>query len=42
MQMMVLPNSGGLPPVAPMLFTSQLTLSFTITVAVDNGSWCFF
>jgi len=31
MQMMVLTSSGGFPPVAPMLFTSQLTLSFLMT-----------
>jgi len=28
MQMLVLPSSGGFAPVAPMLFTSQLTLAF--------------
>jgi hypothetical protein len=31
MQMVVLPSSGGFAPVAPMLFTSQLTLSFLVT-----------
>jgi hypothetical protein len=31
MQMVVLPDSGGFAPVAPMLFTSQLTLSFLVT-----------
>ena len=31
MQMVVLPSSGGFAPVAPMLFTSQLTLSFFMT-----------
>jgi hypothetical protein len=29
--MMVPATSGGLTPVAPMLFTSQLTLSFVLT-----------
>jgi hypothetical protein len=29
--MMVFANSGGFAPVAPMLFTSQLTLSFLVT-----------
>jgi hypothetical protein len=31
MQMVVLPGSGGFTPVAPMLFTSQLTLSVLVT-----------
>jgi hypothetical protein len=31
MQTLVLPGSGGFTPVAPMLFTSQLTLSFPET-----------
>jgi hypothetical protein len=35
MQMVVLPSSGGFAPVAPMLFPSQLTLSFPVTA-------CFF
>jgi hypothetical protein len=32
MQMVLLVSSGGWAPVAPMLFTSQLTLSFFVTV----------
>ena len=31
MQMLVLPSSGGFAPVAPMLFTSQLTLAISDT-----------
>jgi hypothetical protein len=31
MQMVALPSSGGFAPVAPMLFTSQLTLSSLVT-----------
>jgi len=31
MQMVVLPSSGGFTPVAPMLFTLQLTLSPLVT-----------
>ena len=31
MQMLVLPSSGGFTPVAPMRFTSQLTLPFLAT-----------
>jgi len=31
MQMVVFASSGGFAPVAPMLFTSQLTLPFLVT-----------
>jgi hypothetical protein len=43
MQTPVLPKSEGFTPVAPMLFTSQLTLPFFVYwLLFDNVLWCLF